>query len=161
MNCPCDLFLLCIPRDIKRICELELGIISQCVLAKNVIYCNKKFLTNLCFKLNPKMGGRNHWLVAAKERKLPKIGDIPTILFGADVTHPSPGDDTSPSISAVVASQDWPEVTTYRGLVRSQNPGQEIISNLFVPQPKEGEREGMVTLVLLFPLKRMKKKFTF
>lgn len=29
------------------------------------------------------------------------MSDIPTIIFGADVTHPENGEDSSPSIAAV------------------------------------------------------------
>jgi hypothetical protein len=29
------------------------------------------------------------------------LTDLPTIIFGADVTHPAPGEDASPSIAAV------------------------------------------------------------
>ena len=32
---------------------------------------------------------------------IPLVTDIPTIIFGADVTHPHPGEDSSPSIAAV------------------------------------------------------------
>jgi hypothetical protein len=32
---------------------------------------------------------------------MPLVSDIPTIIFGADVTHPHPGEDLSPSIAAV------------------------------------------------------------
>jgi eukaryotic translation initiation factor 2C len=31
----------------------------------------------------------------------PYLTDKPTIIFGADVTHPPPGEDSSPSIAAV------------------------------------------------------------
>jgi hypothetical protein len=37
----------------------------------------------------------------AIERKIPLLTDKPTIIFGADVTHPQPGEDSSPSIAAV------------------------------------------------------------
>ena len=30
------------------------------------------------------------------------VSDIPTIIFGADVTHPETGEDSSPSIAAVM-----------------------------------------------------------
>jgi hypothetical protein len=32
---------------------------------------------------------------------IPLVTDKPTIIFGADVTHPHPGEDSSPSIAAV------------------------------------------------------------
>lgn len=34
-------------------------------------------------------------------RNIPVLTDIPTIIFGADVSHPQPGEDSSPSIAAV------------------------------------------------------------
>lgn len=35
-------------------------------------------------------------------RRIPHVTDRPTIIFGADVTHPQPGEDSSPSIAAVI-----------------------------------------------------------
>jgi eukaryotic translation initiation factor 2C len=69
--------------------------------------------------------------VDALTRRIPLVSDRPTIIFGADVTHPHPGEDSSPSIAAVVASQDWPEVTKYAGLVSAQAHRQELIQDLF------------------------------
>lgn len=47
------------------------------------------------------MGGRNTVLLDALRWKIPLVSDIPTIIFGADVTHPESGEDFSPSIAAV------------------------------------------------------------
>lgn len=51
--------------------------------------------------LMKKVGGRNTVLVDAISRRIPLVSDKPTIIFGADVTHPHPGEDSSPSIAAV------------------------------------------------------------
>lgn len=40
-------------------------------------------------------------LLDALRWKIPLVSDIPTIIFGADVTHPESGEDCSPSIAAV------------------------------------------------------------
>ena len=40
-------------------------------------------------------------LTDAIQRRIPLISDRPTIIFGADVTHPQPREDYSPSIAAV------------------------------------------------------------
>lgn len=47
------------------------------------------------------MGGRNTVLLDAISCRIPLVSDIPTIIFGADVTHPENGEETSPSIAAV------------------------------------------------------------
>jgi len=47
------------------------------------------------------MGGRNTVLLDAVSCRIPLVSDIPTIIFGADVTHPENGEDSSPSIAAV------------------------------------------------------------
>ncbi|KAL3626338.1 Protein argonaute 10 [Castilleja foliolosa] len=117
--------------DLKRICETDLGIITQCCLTKHVFKINKQYLANVSLKINVKMGGRNTVLVDALSCRIPLVSDIPTIIFGADVTHPENGEETSPSIAAVVASQDWPEVTKYAGLVCAQAHRQELIQDLY------------------------------
>jgi eukaryotic translation initiation factor 2C len=40
-------------------------------------------------------------LADAITRQVPIVGRTPTIIFGADVSHPPPGEDTNPSIAAV------------------------------------------------------------
>ncbi|KAI7986935.1 Protein argonaute 5 [Camellia lanceoleosa] len=73
--------------------------------------------------------------------------DAPTIIFGVDVTHPQLGEDASPSIAAVVASMDWPEVTKYRGLVSAQPHRDEIINDLYktIQDPQRGTvHSGMI-----------------
>ncbi|GFP86048.1 protein argonaute 10 [Phtheirospermum japonicum] len=117
--------------DLKRICETDLGMISQCCLTKHVFKINKQYLANVSLKINVKMGGRNTVLLDALSCRIPLVSDIPTIIFGADVTHPENGEETSPSIAAVVASQDWPEVTKYAGLVCAQAHRQELIQDLY------------------------------
>ncbi|KAF6994582.1 hypothetical protein CFC21_011248 [Triticum aestivum] len=118
--------------DIKRICETDLGLVSQCCLAKHVLKMKPQYLTNIALKINMKVGGRNTVLLDAVVGNLPRVSNTPTIIFGADVSHPHHGEGrSSPSIAAVVASQDWPEVTNYAGLVRPQARHEEIIQGLF------------------------------
>ncbi|GMH17535.1 hypothetical protein Nepgr_019376 [Nepenthes gracilis] len=142
--------------DLKRICETELGIVSQCCLTKHVYRMNRQYLANVALKINVKVGGRNTVLVDALSRRIPLVSDRPTIIFGADVTHPHPGEDSSPSIAAVVASQDWPEVTKYAGLVCAQAHRQELIQDLFKTwqDPLRGAVSGGMIKELLISFRR-------
>ncbi|KAK1386333.1 Piwi domain-containing protein [Heracleum sosnowskyi] len=133
-----DLLIVILPDDsgllygnVKRICETDIGIISQCCKAKKVLEVNHQFLEGLVLKLNVKMGGRNAVLVDAIAKRIPVISELPTIIFGADISHPNPGKWSSPTFSAVVASQDWPEITTYAALVSKQPNRRAIIEDLF------------------------------
>ncbi|CAI9759225.1 unnamed protein product [Fraxinus pennsylvanica] len=107
------------------------GLISQCRLTKYVFKISKQYLSNVSLKINVKMGGRNTVLLDAISYRIPLVSDIPTIIFGADVTHPENGEDSSPSVAVVVASQDWPEVTKYAGLVCAQAHRQELTQDLY------------------------------
>lgn len=142
--------------DLKRICETDLGLVSQCCLTKHVFKMSKQYLANVALKINVKVGGRNTVLVDALSRRIPLVSDIPTIIFGADVTHPHPGEDSSPSIAAVVASQDWPEVTKYAGLVCAQEHRQELIQDLFKSwvDPVRGPQTGGMIKELLISFRR-------
>lgn len=142
--------------DLKRICETDLGVVSQCCLTKHVFKMSKQYLANVALKINVKVGGRNTVLVDALSRRIPLVSDRPTIIFGADVTHPHPGEDSSPSIAAVVASQDWPEITKYAGLVCAQAHRQELIQDLFKQwqDPVRGTLTGGMIKELLISFRR-------
>ncbi|XP_057792868.1 protein argonaute MEL1-like [Salvia miltiorrhiza] len=143
---------------IKRVCETELGIVSQCLQSKNIMQSRKqhmKYMENVALKINAKVGGRNWELEDLKlelTKEFPYFRECPTIIFGAAVTHPQAGDDSSPSIAAVVASMNFPEVTTkYRGLVSAQARREEIIQDLYIEKvdPKRGlMRRGMIRELL-------------
>ncbi|ERN01425.1 hypothetical protein AMTRI_Chr03g147670 [Amborella trichopoda] len=142
--------------QLKCICETQHGIVSQCCKPRNVTKPNRQqYLENVALKINVKVGGRNSVLVDALTRRIPMVSDVPTIIFGADVTHPPPGEDSSPSISAVVASQDWPEVTKYMGLVSAQSHRREIIADLYTCQrhPTKGLVHGGMIRDLLISFK--------
>ncbi|CAA6663018.1 unnamed protein product [Spirodela intermedia] len=135
---------------IKRICEIDLGIVSQCCLSRHIMRFNSQYLDNVSLKINVKVNGRNTVLLDAVTRRMPFITDKPTIIFGADVTHPAPERITYlPSQRydflnfLVVASMDWPEVTKYRCLVSDQTHRQEIIKDLFIP-PREKNQDHLL-----------------
>ncbi|KAH9700158.1 protein argonaute 5 [Citrus sinensis] len=140
---------------IKRVCETELGIVSQCCQPKHASSRNMQYFENVALKINVKVGGRNTVLDDAVQKRIPLVTDRPTIIFGADVTHPQPGEDSSPSIVAVVASMDWPEVTKYRGLVSAQAHNEEIIQDLYksIQDPQRGLVHGGMIRELLIAFK--------
>ncbi|CAL1404119.1 unnamed protein product [Linum trigynum] len=141
---------------IKRICETELGIVTQCCQPKQASKFSKQYMENVSLKINVKVGGRNTVLNDAIQRRIPLLTDRPTIVFGADVTHAQPGEDSTPSIAAVVASMDWPEVTKYRGLVSAQTSREEIILDLYktYEDPTRGVVHGGMIRELLIAFRR-------
>ncbi|KAL3222360.1 hypothetical protein MRX96_028457 [Rhipicephalus microplus] len=90
--------------EIKQVAETEIGLRTQCVMDNNVVKkCNPALVTNLCQKVNAKLGGTNNSLLSQEK---PAIFLKPIIIIGADVTHPAPGDKHRPSIAACVGSLD-------------------------------------------------------
>ncbi|TVU08056.1 hypothetical protein EJB05_41441 [Eragrostis curvula] len=96
--------------DIKRICETDLGLITQCCLTKHVFKISKQYLANVSLKINVK----------------------------------------------VVASQDWPEVTKYAGLVCAQAHRQELIQDLYKTwhDPQRGTVTGGMIRELLISFRK-------
>merc|ERR1712142_1192618 len=107
--------------EVKRVGDTVLGMATQCVQAKNVNKTSPQTLSNLCLKINVKLGGVNNILV-------PSVRP-PLIYLGADVTHPPAGDRSKPSIAAVVGSMDA-HPSRYAATVRVQQHRQEIIQDL-------------------------------
>ncbi|CAB1321200.1 unnamed protein product [Coregonus sp. 'balchen'] len=102
--------------EVKRVGDTLLGMATQCVQVKNVVKTSPQTLSNLCLKINVKLGGINNILQ-------------PVIFLGADVTHPPAGDGKKPSIAAVVGSMDA-HPSRYCATVRVQRPRQEVIQDL-------------------------------
>merc|ERR1719414_1618183 len=136
-----DLVVIMFPRRdekysyFKKAGETKLGIMTQCVLSRQVVGKFQKgpddqTLGNLLQKINTKTGGTNHGI---RPQDKPNVGDVPLfnkpiIIFGADVTHTT-GDLTQPSVAAVVASQDS-KPFRYGVEIRVQPSRQEIIGDL-------------------------------
>ncbi|XP_033109683.1 protein argonaute-2-like isoform X1 [Anneissia japonica] len=112
--------------EVKRVGDTLLGIATQCVQIKNVNRTSPQTLSNLCLKINVKLGGVNNILVPQQR---PAIFQEPVIFLGADVTHPPAGDEKKPSIAAVVGSMDA-HPSRYCAAVRVQQHRQEIIVDL-------------------------------
>lgn len=119
--------------EIKRVGDNVIGIPTQCVQLKLVQQAKHQVCANISLKINSKLGGINH--VIDPSEKSPVFRE-PTIVFGADVTHPSPTENGIPSIAAVVASMDA-NASKYHARVRAQRHekgggAQEIINDLAV-----------------------------
>ncbi|CAK1540116.1 unnamed protein product [Leptosia nina] len=116
--------------EVKRVGDTVLGMATQCVQAKNVNKTSPQTLSNLCLKINVKLGGINSILVPSIR---PKVFNEPVIFLGVDVTHPPAGDNKKPSIAAVVGSMDA-HPSRYAATVRvqqhSENDRQEIVHEL-------------------------------
>ncbi|CAG8594399.1 4778_t:CDS:10 [Diversispora eburnea] len=112
--------------EIKRVSDTVIGVATQCVQSKHVLSTKKQYCANVCLKMNVKLGGMNSYL---GPNYLPFISDRPTILIGADVTHPPPGDTSRPSITALCGSMDA-KASRYSASIRVQGTRTEIIVDL-------------------------------
>ncbi|CAG0893312.1 unnamed protein product [Cyprideis torosa] len=112
--------------EVKRVGDTVLGMATQCVQAKNVNKTSPQTLSNLCLKINVKLGGVNAILVPNIR---PRVFNEPVIFLGADVTHPPAGDSKKPSIAAVVGSMDG-HPSRYAATVRVQQHRVETIQEL-------------------------------
>ncbi|KAI5630652.1 piwi domain-containing protein [Phthorimaea operculella] len=111
--------------EVKRVGDTVLGMATQCVQAKNVNKTSPQTLSNLCLKINVKLGGINSILVPSLR---PKVFNEPVIFLGVDVTHPPAGDNKKPSIAAVVGSMDA-HPSRYAATVRVQQHRKDFVSD--------------------------------
>lgn len=57
------LFFASLTAEVKRVGDTLLGMATQCVQVKNVVKTSPQTLSNLCLKINVKLGGINNILV--------------------------------------------------------------------------------------------------
>ncbi|KAF3006848.1 hypothetical protein E8E13_010766 [Curvularia kusanoi] len=113
---------------IKYVCDCQLGIPNICSIGQK--FSKEKgqmqYFANVAMKFNQKLGGINHIVDAKQMSPL----DAQTILFGIDVTHPSPGSsESAPSIAGVVASVDA-MFSQYPASMRVQKGREEMVQEL-------------------------------
>ncbi|KAJ3123709.1 hypothetical protein HK098_001687 [Nowakowskiella sp. JEL0407] len=108
--------------EIKRVSDTVIGIATQCVLSKRKFF--RLAISDMA--INVKLGGMNAYLGT---QQLPFVAERPTMLFGADVTHPSPSERDKPSIAACVGSMDA-QCSRYASSIRVQKGRKEIIQEL-------------------------------
>ncbi|CAI9271842.1 unnamed protein product [Lactuca saligna] len=128
----------------KRKCLVDHGIVTQCIAPTKI---NDQYVTNMLLKINAKMGGINSLLSVELSNAIPLVSRTPTIIFGMDVSHGSPGRADVPSIAAVVSSRKWPQISRYRASVRAQSARVEMIDGLFKPISHDKD-EGMIRELL-------------
>ncbi|KAI5797530.1 Piwi domain-containing protein [Peziza echinospora] len=114
---------------IKTLVDCHYGIPTVCCQTEKITKDrNQQYFGNIILKANLKLGGRNHEIGGDGLGFLAKD----SIVLGADVTHPTGGNQSTqytPSISAVVGSYEH-TYSLYPGSLRLQESRKEIIENL-------------------------------
>ena len=139
---PLELILCIMPQQenkhlyatVKRLCELEFGVWTQCCLADHVKKCRPDYIANVILKINAKLGGQNSLLVDEQKKQLPLISDVPSLIIDADISHSRDGGDG-------VVDADW---TCYKDdIIQQQNAiqAEEALKIPFV-----GDKESLSAL---------------
>lgn len=111
---------------VKQCAELDCGILTQCIKVNTLQRKgqDQSTVSNILLKVNAKLNGTNHKLA---NNSRPPLMTKSFMLIGADVTHPSPGQENIPSVVGVVSSHDTYGFQ-YNKCWRLQDPKQEMIS---------------------------------
>ncbi|CAG8475082.1 5802_t:CDS:10 [Rhizophagus irregularis] len=114
--------------EIKRVCDTVIGVATQCIQGKHMFSAKKQYCANVCLKINVKLGGMNSFIDPSQ---MPFITQRPTIIMGASVIHPAPGEQNTgrSSIAAVTASVDA-KAFRYFAAIRIQHGKQVVIDDL-------------------------------
>ncbi|CZS95190.1 related to argonaute like post-transcriptional gene silencing protein QDE-2 [Rhynchosporium agropyri] len=85
---------------LKKNSECRFGLMSQCLNVAHVNKAQPQYCSNVCMKVNAKLGGTTSKIVTPKG-----FFQRPTMIIGADVSHPGPGSPQA-SMAAVTMSFD-------------------------------------------------------
>lgn len=110
---------------IKRFCECNLGIPSQCVQYGHVQKGQAQYISNVLMKFNAKLGGFTNTAFTAQTAK--GILDASTVVIGADVSHSAPG-IRGPSMAAMTVSMNV-QGTRYAAAVETNGHRVEMITD--------------------------------
>ncbi|KAG8699743.1 hypothetical protein FRC09_006408 [Ceratobasidium sp. 395] len=92
--------------SVKRFGNVMAGVATQPLKAEKCRKGSMQFFGNVCLKINLKLGGTNSVLATSPELSFLSDPANPTLVLGADVSHPAGHTDGRPSFSALVGSVD-------------------------------------------------------
>ncbi|TVY30849.1 Protein argonaute [Lachnellula hyalina] len=89
---------------LKRSMECRFAMVSQMMNIAHVRKAQPQYCSNVCMKLNSKLGGTTCKIISGPSPTTPAF-TRPTMIIGADVSHPSPG-SLQASMAAMTMSFD-------------------------------------------------------
>jgi eukaryotic translation initiation factor 2C len=107
---------------LKRSMECRFGLVSQMLAVNHVRKANAQYCSNVCMKVNAKLGGVTCRVAGPPGPSFP----CPTMFIGADVSHASPGSQQA-STCAITMSMDT-DATRYAAFVQTNGQRVEMIT---------------------------------
>ena len=130
-NSPPQLLIFIVPNKdaefysrIKKSTDCRYGVVSQVLQSVHVQKAQAQYCSNVCMKVNAKLGGATSRAIGIKGE--PGWITGPTMYVGADVSHAAPGTEGS-SIAAITVSFDRRGLK-YAGLVETNGVRVEMIT---------------------------------
>ncbi|KND92077.1 Protein argonaute [Tolypocladium ophioglossoides CBS 100239] len=111
---------------LKKSADCRFGILSQVVNSDAVKRNNGQYHSNVCMKVNAKLGGATSRTMApwrSQPTYFPK--DRPTMIVGVDISHTAPGGN-APSVAAMTMSVDR-DATRYAAMVETNGYRTEML----------------------------------
>ncbi|KAF2087202.1 Piwi-domain-containing protein [Saccharata proteae CBS 121410] len=113
---------------IKRLCETRFGCVSQVLQSAHVNKCQDQYISNVCMKVNAKLGGYTSEARGIIPRTFKSNPNVTTMCLGGDVSHPAPGmDKTAGSFAAITMSLNL-SLTRYAACVNTNGHRLELIT---------------------------------
>lgn len=112
---------------LKKSADCRFGILTQVVVASHVIKNNGQYHSNVCMKVNAKLGGATSCISPPWKSPATYFPENrPTMIIGVDVSHGAPGSNT-PSTAAMTMSIDR-DATRYAALVETNGYRIEMLT---------------------------------
>ena len=113
-------------QKIKRSCDCRYGFQSQVLQGSQVQKVHPQYISNVCMKVNAKLGGVTAEAKGLTNTILSKDGTKRIMCIGADVSHAAPGSESA-SMAAIAVSLDR-ACTKYAALCETNGHRLEIIT---------------------------------
>lgn len=109
---------------LKKNMECRFAMVSQMLNVAHVKKAQPQYCSNVCMKVNAKLGGTSCKVAETKINR--GFFQRPTMILGADVSHPTPGSQ-QPSMAAITMSFDQ-ECLRYAAAVQTNGYRVEMIT---------------------------------